>query len=97
MSPLIVAICRYGGKFNWMKANPEIDLRGSARNCSAVIAGTAKITQSTSGSTAVFKQGGADIGMFWTVIIFANKGEKSVTSGIFILQTQAAKQMQPKL
>lgn len=35
--------------------------------------------------------------MFWTVIIFANKGEKSVTSGIFILQTQAAKQMQPKL
>lgn len=51
----------------------------------------------------MFKQGGADIGMFWTVIIFANKGEKSVTSGIFILQTQAAKQtrplvmMQPKL
>lgn len=51
----------------------------------------------------MFKQGGADIGMFWTVIIFANKVEKSVTSGIFILQTQAAEQtrplvmMQPKL
>lgn len=33
--------------------------------------------------------------MFWTVIIFANKGEKSVTSGIFILKNPGGRTDSP--